>query len=664
MKTSMVNLKYMRCAPAAIAATALSLSQAVYAQNPTATITVDAATSRHAIDPRIYGVAYGTSATLAELNAPLNRLGGNNTSRYNWKQNADNRGSDWFFESIGDASATAGERGDTFVATTRAANVGAEPMITIPMVGYVANLGANRSKTASFLVSRYGTQQSTDYWWPDAGNGTLANGSLITGNNPLDANIAADSTFQQDWVRYLVGRWGSAATGGVKYYLYDNEHGLWHATHRDVKPTGATMEEIRNKIVEYGTKIRAVDAGAMLVGPEAWGWSEYMYSGYDQQYGNKNGWGYLPDRSGHAGWDYLPWLLDQLKRHQDATGQRLLDIFTVHYYPQGGEFGNDTSTAMQLRRNRSTRSLWDANYVDETWINSQVKLVPRLRQWVNTYYPGTKIGVTEYNWGAENHINGATTQADIYGIFGREGLDIATRWTTPDAASPTFKAMKMYRNYDGNKSGFGDTSVSTAVANPDNLSAYSAVRSSDGAMTVMVISKYLSGTTPTSLRLTNFNPGTSAQVYQLTSANAITRLPDASVSAGSINATLPAQSITLFVVPAGGQATTTPTFTASASATPNLVKRNGSTSVQITVKNTGGSLSGGVVDLEIYDASGRKVHQQVSSGQDFVTNQTRSYTFGWTPTATGQYTVKVGVFNSTWATLYLWNANAAAITVR
>ncbi|MBC8139414.1 MAG: cellulase [Fibrella sp.] len=640
----------------------LSVPDDAYAQNPSTTITVNASANRRSIDPRIYGVAYGTSATLAELNAPLNRLGGNNTSRYNWRQNADNRGSDYYFESIGDASATAGERGDAFVTATRSANVGAEPMLTIPMIGYVATLGPNRSKTASFLVSRYGAQQSTDYWWPDAGNGVLSSGSLITNNNPLDASIAVDSTFQQDWVRHLIGKWGGAATSGVKYYLYDNEAGLWHATHRDVKPTGATMDEIRNKIIDYGTKIRDVDAGAILVGPEEWGWSGYFYSGYDQQYGSRNGWGYLPDRTNHAGWDYLPWLLDQLKRHQDTTGKRLLDIFTVHYYPQGGEFSDDTSTAMQLRRNRSTRSLWDLNYVDETWINSQVKLVPRLRQWVDTYYPGTKIGITEYNWGAENHINGATTQADILGIFGREGLDIANRWTTPDPSTPTFKAMKMYRNYDGNKGSFGNTSVSTAVANPDTVSAFSAVRSSDGALTVMVISKHLSGNTPASVRLTNFNADGPARVYQLTSANAITRVADAAVSAGAINATLPAQSVTLFVVPVGGQAA--PAFTTSGSATPNPVNRNTATAIRLSVKNTGGPLTSGIVNMEVYNAAGQKVNQQVSSGQNFSTNQTRSYTFSWTPTTAGTYTVKIGIFNSTWGTMYHWNNGATTITVR
>ena len=109
------------------------------------------------------------------------------------------------------------------------------------------------------------------------------------------------------------------------------------------------------------------------------------------------------------------------------------------------------------------------------------------------YYPGTQIGITEYNWGAEGHINGATTQADILGIFGREGLDMAARWTTPAASTPTYKAIKMYRNYDGRRSAFGDTSVAAATPIPDDVSAFAAVRSTDGALTVMVINKVLSG---------------------------------------------------------------------------------------------------------------------------------------------------------------------------
>jgi hypothetical protein len=527
----------------------LACTTGAEAQNPAVTIQVDATANRHSINPFIYGVAYGSTAQLLDLNCPLNRMGGNNTSRYNWQVNADNRGNDWYYESIGDASATAGQRGDSFISGNKSAN--AQSMITIPMVGYVAILGPDRSKLCSFSITKYGAQTGDDsQWFPDAGNGILkSNNAFVTGNNPLEANIAADSTYQQGWVKHIVSTWGKAVKGGLKYYLYDNEPSIWHATHRDVHPTGAKMAEIKSKILDYGAKIKAVDPSALLVGPEEWGWSGYFYSGYDQQYGGLHGWSNLPDRAANGGWDYLPWLLDQLHTNQVNTGQRLLDVFSVHYYPQGGEFSNDVSTATQLLRNQSTRSLWDPNYVDQSWINDKVQLIPRLRGWVNTYYPGTKIAITEYNWGAESAINGATTQADIYGIFGRENLDMATRWTTPASSTPTYQAMKLYRNYDGNKSVFGDLSVSDTVPNPDTLSSFAALRAADGALTVMVISKTLSGNTPITIHLSHFSAASTAQVWQLTSANAIARLSNVAVSQSALSATVPAQSITLFVVP-------------------------------------------------------------------------------------------------------------------
>jgi PKD repeat protein len=532
----------------ALISAALPSMLPVQAQNPAIIVNIDANVARHPINPLIYGVAHASTTQLRDLNVPLNRWGGNNTTRYNWQLNADNRAQDWFFESIAYPSATAGEVGDTFISTSRSAT--AEPMLTIPMAGWVAKVGANRSKLAGFSIAKYGSQTGSDWqWFPDAGNGVRTSGGDVTGNDPNDANVPADSTFQQGWVQHLVNRWGTSTNGGLRYYILDNEYSIWHATHRDVHPTGANMDEVRNKMVDYATKIKAIDPSALVVGPEEWGWSGYLLSGYDQQYGSRFGWSNLPDRNAHGGMDYLPWLLDQIRQASATGGQRLLDVFSVHYYPQGGEFGNDTSSAMQLRRNRSTRSLWDPNYVDETWINDRVKLIPRLKNWVSTYYSGTKTAITEYNWGAEGHINGATTQADILGIFGREGLDLAARWTTPDASTPTYKAIKMYRNYDGNKSTFGDSSVGTSVPNPDNLSAFSAVRSSDGALTVMVVNKSLSGTTPATLNLSNFSPATTAQVWQLTSSNAITRLADAALTGSSLSASLPSQSVTLFVIP-------------------------------------------------------------------------------------------------------------------
>jgi hypothetical protein len=145
-------------------------------------------------------------------------------------------------------------------------------------------------------------------------------------------------------------------------------------------------------------------------------------------------------------------------------------------------------------------------------------------------------------------LNGATTQADIWGIFGREGLDLANRWTTPATNSPTYLAMKMYRNYDGNKSMFGETSVAAAAPNPDAVSAFAAQRTSDGAVTIMVISKQLSGSTPATINVASFPHRGTAEVWQLTSANAIVRLADAPLATNTLSVTLPPQSITLFVI--------------------------------------------------------------------------------------------------------------------
>jgi len=520
----------------------------------TSIITVDAARNRHPINPWIYGVAYALSNDLKQLNAPLNRQGGNPTSRYNWQANADNRANDYYFASLGYNSATPGEHGDSFISETRAG--GAEPSLTIPMLDWVATLGSGRARTWSYSVAKYGAQQDTDDQdgWPDMGNGVRLDGSLIVTNDPTDANVPGGVAFQQGWIDHLISTWGHATNGGLRYYHLDNEPGIWHSTHRDVHPNGATMDEIRDKMTNYAMHIKMSDAGAMVLGPEEWHFYGAIYSGADSQYEGENGYpGTYPDRTAHGGMDVYPYLLQQMAHASTNAGRRLLDVCTIHYYPQGGEFGNDVSVATQLLRNRSTRSLWDSNYVDETWLadDSRTKiiyLIPRLRSWVTTNYPGTLIGITEYNWGAETSINGATAQADVYGIFGREGLDLGERWALPPTNSVTFKAMQMYRNYDGNKSTFGDTSVYAGGPNPDGVAAFAAQRSTDNALTLMVINKEIGTNVPVTIALTNFPAGGLADVWQLTSANSISHLANVTFTGNSFSNTLPAQSITLYVV--------------------------------------------------------------------------------------------------------------------
>ncbi len=509
-------------------------------------LVIDAAANAHPISSLIYGVAETDSNTLSDLNLTANRSGGNEDgSTYNWADGVHGKGQDWYFEAIPDDSPNPGYSTDEFISNSVAG--GAQPLVSIPMIGWSPKLGTNRSIIWSYSIAKYGPQEyfSPNVGESDAGNGfSTTNNSPITWNDPNDAYFPVGTNFQAGYLKHLIGLWGKSDKGGVPFYIMDNEHSLWHATHQDIHPQGATMQEVLSKIVDYASLVKSMDPSAKVLAPEEWGWEGYLYSGYDQQNPGR------ADRAANGGWDYMPWLLNQLYQHDTATGQRLLDYFTLHCYPQGGEDSDDVTVPTELLRNRSTRQLWDTNYVDDSWQEANIQLIPRMKNWVSANYPGTKIGVTEYNWGADDSMNGATTQADILGIFGRESLDLATRWGTPSNTTPTYEAFKMYRNYDGKKSTFGDTSVSALPQNPDNVSVFAAKRSVDGALTIMVVSKYLSGTVPLTMTITNFSATGVAQVWQLNSNNpsSIQRLADISYAGQALNASVPGPSVTLYVI--------------------------------------------------------------------------------------------------------------------
>lgn len=547
-------------------------------EHPGVILSVDAAADRQAIHPEIYGVMFASAEDLKANNTTLDRHGGNYATRYNWELNASNHSRPWYLSRVEPGGDQPAGLLDALVENTRTA--GASAMITIPTCGWVANLGPGHSVLWSYSIAKYGAQTGHDPGaYPDAGNGFRApDGSQITDNDPTDANRPATPGFQRGLVEHLVKRWGRAADGGVRYYLMDNEPSIWWANHGDVIREGTSASEMRDIIATYATMVRHIDPTAIIGGPDEWGWNAFFFSGRDQQWigrqkkltGSYPGsTAAYPDRAACGGMDYMPWLLKELYAREKATGVRLLDVFTFHCYPSGGEFGDDVSPAMQLKRNRSTRMLWDPAYRDPSWINDFPRWIPRMRELVAKYYPGRAIGITEYDWGAVDHINGATAQADVLGIFGREGLDLAVReqvgihgiddregldperrWTPAPGSTMVDKAYQMYRNYDGKRSTFGDTRVRlTNSSNVDDLSAFAAQRSVDGAITVMIVAKDLTGVTPVELDLSNFATGPAAQVWQLTASSRIERLLDIAAGGSRIRLSVPAQSVTLLVIP-------------------------------------------------------------------------------------------------------------------
>ncbi len=563
-------------------------------------LTVDANAGRHAISSGIYGMNYLDDVAFAtELSLPVRRWGGNSTSRYNWQNDTTNTGSDWYFENIAQdnpnpATLPDGSSADRFVEQDR--STATRTLMTVPMMGWVAKRRLdNHPYDCGFKVSKYGAQQSTDSWDPDCGNGVLSNGTSITGNAPTDTSTTINAAFISGWVTHLVGKYGSAANGGVAYYDLDNEPSLWNSTHRDVHPQGNTYDEMRDKTYLFAAAVKSADPSAQTLGPVEWGWCGYYYSGAD-------GCGAGADAAAHGSTPFVAWYLQQMKAYEQLHALRILDYLDLHYYPaaNGVSLSSAGNAATQALRLRSTRSLWDPTYIDESWISDMqsggiaVQMIPRMKQWVTDNYPGTRLAITEYNWGGLESINGALTQADVLGIFGREGLDLATLWGPPTTNQPGAFAFRMFRNYDGAGHLFGDMSVSATSGDQSQLAVYAAQRSSDNALTVMVINKTASALTST-LTLSNFSAPTTAAVYRYSpvNLNVIEHAADQAVSANALAATFPAQSITVFVLaPTAGGITPTTTRLTSA---PNPSTAGQNITLTATVTGAGNAATGGVV---------------------------------------------------------------------
>jgi hypothetical protein len=510
------------------------------------TLSVDVSAARHAISPDIYGLNGADPAFAAEIGMPVARWGGNASSRYNYTNHTYNTGSDWYFENI-----VAGPDGtvEAFVKTNR--DRGTKQIVTVPMAGWVAKDSPQDHPFAcGFPATRFPQQDGFDQWDANCGNGKL-NGTNLTGAVPTDTSVPADASFDGAMVSHLVSQFGTAAQGGVSIYELDNEPVLWSSTHRDVHPDVVTYDELGSKGTATAAAIKAADPSAAVLGPSGWGYCEWVSSGVD-------GCALGTDAAAHGGLNLSQWYLKNMKNYSDAHGgQRFLDYFDQHFYPQIS--GDKTPEANALRL-RSTRSLWDPTYVEESWIGPSGVNAPPLqyirtaKAWIAQYYPGTRLAITEYNWGALDDINGALAQADILGIFGREGLDLATIWGEPKPTDPGAYSFRMYRNYDGAGSRFGDVSLSATSSDQGQLAVYGAQRSSDHALTVMVVNK-TANDLASSLSLAGFTGNGTAQRFTYSPANltSIVRGEDVAVDGDTVKATYPANSITLLVLPQGAE---------------------------------------------------------------------------------------------------------------
>ncbi len=502
---------------------------------PIITVSIDQTSERRAISNDIYGINFDEgNPTTSALSFPVERWGGNQTTRYNWQLNAANRASDWFFINYPydgeDWELSQGSLSDHFI--DRVLGRGDQVLMTIPTIGWTPK---DRTVSYGFSQQKYGSQHESAWELGDAGNGVYEDGSLVTDNDPSDTSIRVGTEFAADWIRHMAER----SNGQVRLYALDNEPDLWHVTHRDVHPEAPTYDELWSKTVEYGTAIKEADPDALLLGPVSWGWCGYFYSPSD--------WcAYGEDRNSHGGTPFLEWYLQQASNHEQETGLQLIDYLTIHYYSQeNGVPSENESPQVAKRRFQALKSLYDDQFVDQSWISEPIRLIPRMKEIIERNRPGLKLAITEYNFGNGFGITAGLAQAEALAIFGREGVDLATRFGNFQAGTPIEDAFKLYLDYDGQGSSIEGSSVRTDSSRLDAVGAYT-IEGDDGKTYVLLFNK------DTLSRDVQLELGTGFDAAQMYAFNAIQRLDkigDIGASAdGAVSLKLPKRSATLLVV--------------------------------------------------------------------------------------------------------------------
>jgi mannan endo-1,4-beta-mannosidase len=488
------------------------------------------------ISPYVYGI---NSQRKPHGGATVRRMGGNRQTAYNWEINGSNAGSDYEHQSDDWACTAMGytdckQPAKQFIDFAEENRVlGMESIATIPMVDWIVADMAGAVPEKDKAPSKRWVKSMPKKPGPFAAAPDLNDGVV----------------YEDEFVNYLVGKVGKAAQGGVKFYSLDNEPALWPSTHPRVHPGKTRYDEMLTRTEATAAGIVAQDPDAVVLGAVMFGWSEFMslsdapdFKAHNDKYGS-----------------YIDFFLASMKGLEAKHGKRLVHTLDVHWYPEARGTKRitekDTSGKTITARLQATRSLWDPTYTEKSWITAStgkpIRLIPWLLERIAARYPGTKLAMTEYNFGAGDHISGGLAQIDVLGIFGREGLYLGNYWGdgpgNGDLPKFIVAAFKMFRDYDGKGATFGDTAVA-ATTDLEKGSIFAAIDSKKpGVLTVIVVNKELRTSHQGRIELKGGGYG-KAKVFSLDGTSPdIKAQPAIDVKDGRIAYRLPPLSATLFV---------------------------------------------------------------------------------------------------------------------
>jgi len=500
------------------------------------------------ISPYIYGA---NPEFTEEESLGARRQGGNRLTGYNWENNASSAGTDWNNSSDNYLTWITGISNDdeAGIVTTTFHNYNLTydiySLITLQMAGY-----ASKDKNGEVLESETAPSSRWD-------KVQFVKGSDFS----LTPSLTDTSVFMDEYVNFLVNEFGQANTaGGIKGYALDNEPALWPSTHPRIHSDKPTCSEVVQRSIALSNAVKNVDEYAEIFGPALYGFNAFT------TFQDASDWASVRSGKGYN-W-FIDYYLDEMRKAETTYGKRLLDVLDVHWYPEaygdsritetGANTANDNAARLQ-----APRSLWDPAYGysatnpavgENSWIanyySSFLPLIPKLQASINKYYPGTKLAITEFTYGGENDITGSIATSDVLGIFGKYGVYLATFWPGNSNTSYVQSVYRIFRNYDGQKSTFGDASTPAYTSDSIGTSIYSSIKTNANEIHLMAINKNLSSSRTANFAIQYDKSVLSGNIWVLD--NSGTEINNAgsiaSIQDNSFSYTMPAGSVSHIVL--------------------------------------------------------------------------------------------------------------------
>lgn len=436
-----------------------------YLDTESINVTIDVTDVNGKISPYIYGI--NAESDISRLTVNAVKQTDPRVSSYNWETNFSNSGTGT--ASTNDAelisSYPPGRWGEPalyteyLVTKAKRFNIPSK-YVTLQMMGMVA------ADNEDDIFSNGNSGQWIEIFFSKAD-------SYLSMPNLSDASVYID-----EYVSYLVNRYGYAVDGGINGYFLDNEPENWAERFPSVVTGKVTADELVEKSAMLASAVKKIDPTALVYGPSVSGIEAYTNLKNSADWGSHNR---------EYSW-FIDYYLMKMNEASRLSGTRLLDVLDVHYHTEStngmhGSVIDGTDAFSNNTRMQTPRIFWDTDYTENSTIailyTQHLPLIPTLEASINMYYPGTKLSFSEYNFGAGDHISGGIATADSLGIFGKYGIHMAC--LKPNTENIDFQkaAINLYTNYDGMGNRFGDTSVFSDNNGDIMSSVYSSIDGND-----------------------------------------------------------------------------------------------------------------------------------------------------------------------------------------